>query len=30
VWDPSLLQPDPRSRLSLLMRMGRTWLTGVL
>jgi NADH dehydrogenase [ubiquinone] 1 alpha subcomplex assembly factor 6 len=30
VWHPSLLQPGPRSRLSLLTGMGRTWLTGVL
>jgi NADH dehydrogenase [ubiquinone] 1 alpha subcomplex assembly factor 6 len=30
VWHPNLLQPDPRSRLSLLVNMGRTWLTGVL
>jgi NADH dehydrogenase [ubiquinone] 1 alpha subcomplex assembly factor 6 len=30
VWDPRLLQPDPRSRLSLLMLMGRAWLTGVI
>jgi NADH dehydrogenase [ubiquinone] 1 alpha subcomplex assembly factor 6 len=30
VWDPQLLQPDPRSRLSLLLLMGRSWLTGVI
>jgi NADH dehydrogenase [ubiquinone] 1 alpha subcomplex assembly factor 6 len=30
LWDPQLLQPNPRSRLSLLLLMGRSWLTGVI